>query len=726
MPIILEKKIVKSNEQTDLVWQAYQSSLSEFTVTADPLAPDEKTVRENLETEEKKPIEGWYHGIIRYVGLSNEAYYELERFTANVGEMADVFYYSLHSSLLVVLAKSVYDDDSIEYTGKATKMMSAEKIDNHYMLICEIILRITMIALDEDLIKKRKTVQPEEDDKVVMVLKKFVRQLKANTDITGKLFGKFKEGRQQVTAMVDYLDKLFDSKATEINTLIFSSQDSEAPKKSFKMVKHSLEQVQIKLRGYLLVYLDLISRELLNKPLVTSDENIGYNMVLAFYPLVINSLLKHVIPNVLEDEDEVFKETSTILFIPENIKIITMLTKIVNVINDPEKKKLKKHTINEIKKLLILDEQLNAIKDAVSQFIAFANLGGWIPIFLQVIRPEVLSKMIAKFQATCKEITNICFAYLNKNSSFSVGLAALPPFEWARLQTINTSIAKLTSKEMMERVYKSFNIQIEGLAKSEELLFRHNLLSEHQHLIDTKLTPPQRNRMISTQTPLLPPSLPLTHSATTRLPIGEEFVGHDPFRSSSYNQSFPGVGHQAPYNRPHAQLYDPSHSVNAGVHERGPDRLVDRRIAPRGSPSVSATGRASDIPYLPMPGADLSDGRGDALRIQVQPIATSGSYSHRSSGGSVGTVGGSGSAGSGSAGRTTSDSRRTVEMMEQQYPYQQGTSRSALGYLSPTTKLAPSSVLFPQNQPNLDNKSDTVQESPTPSPKQHKPCCTIL
>jgi hypothetical protein len=712
MAILLKKKIVRSNALTDLVWQAFKSAVSEFTVTSDAMAPDEKSVRDNLETEEKKDMEGFFHRLIRYAGISHEAYYELDRLNGNIGEMPDVFFKALQSELLKELASSVYDSSSMESINKATKLMSIENIDNHYMLICEIILRIVVIALDENLISKRKSMDIVEDDKVVMVLKKFVRQLKENVEITGKLFGKVHESKMRVTSMVAFLDKLIDSKATEINSLIYSIQDADAPKKNFKLVRESLEQIQIKLRGYLLVYLDLISRGILNEPLVTSNDSLSVGMVLSFYPQVIKFLLAEVKPNAMGEEDDTCKEVKEILFMPDNIKIITMFIKRAHEIRDPVKKKSYIHSINEVKKLLVLDEQLNAIKEAVSQFIGFANLGGWIPIFLKVIRPEVLSKMITKFAESCKETTVVCFAYLNTHSEFSIGLATLPSFEWGKLSLINRAIWKLTSPEMINRVYAQFNTQIEGLVKVEELLFKHGLLTGNQHLIATTLTPQQNRRMISPHNaPQLPSAPALSHSHSSKDPISEQHHVFLPHRASSFNQmTYPS------HHRSEALLYDASQTSVVGP--------IDRRNGPRSSPhSVTFAHTTQEVPHLPLAGSlfrDQSEGH-DALSIELQPVypavLSDRSGSHSKSSGSGAKVGRDSSDGSGGSGRSLADSKR-MEYLH--HPQHSSTSLA-------TSRLAPSSVLFPQNQPNLSRQPQIKQsESPENSPKGRKICCSII
>ncbi|MES2218416.1 MAG: hypothetical protein V4501_08385 [Pseudomonadota bacterium] len=487
--ITFAKKEVNSNDSTDIVWNAYQSAIKDSMVIAKAMAPDEKTVTTNLEVEEKKNIAGFYYSALRFTGLSHAASYSLDEQLVTVSQWADVFYKKLQSSLLKELTNAVYGDTELNKIGDTTSIMSVTTIDNHFMLICEIILRMVADALDEQLIKNRTRVLLGQDDSAVICLKRFVTNLKSDPEKIIKLFGKPPGSKTKISSMVRFLNVFFNRETSFINMLIFNARDVDAPKQSFELVSSALEIIQKNVRAYLLVYLDLLSQEVDKKSLLRNNDNLRSEIVLPFFGHAIEALLVQCNDGFLNEEDTDLMEIRKTVFLEDDIKILHMFTKKAQKLKDAQKKVSAIHSINEIKQLFILDEQLLAIRDAVREFVSFAELGNWIPIFFEVIHPEILSIAIGKFSKRCQAATLRYTGYLN-NSDFIAGLESLPPFEWSKLDAMNIVIRNLNSQEMKERICDNFNTQINGLIRVEQLLFSHKLLDSDQHII-SKLTAPQ-------------------------------------------------------------------------------------------------------------------------------------------------------------------------------------------------------------------------------------------
>ena len=482
--VSLGKKIIISNLQTDTVFQAYREAFDRYETTGEALAPDEKEVKANLQLEEKKEAVGYFAKFLRLTTLSNAATYQLEPLTLELDQWCNEFFRQLNSSVLQQLAVAIYGDDSPQCILECSHLNSAAEMDNHYIFICELIQRIVAVALAENLIKQRKHQTLEHDDTVVLMLKSFINNLMIDPLRTKTLFAV--EGGKKVSILSSFLnDELIDTGAAVINALIYNAQEVNAPSKNFGLLSDNLDRIQISLRGYLLVYMSSINKQLYprEQPLLLTNENLDPSRLLSIFPYIVDALSQQASTHETNENKEELVVYNGALIADNYISIIKMFNDSLVKITDTTKLDRMRYAVSQIEQLFIYDEQLGAIKEAVNEFVFFCKAGGWIPIMLSVIRPDILSKIIERFKLDCQHAVKDCFKTLNDSTNFGVGLLCLPRFEWSRLQTINLAINNLTSPAILARITEKFNEHINKMQIAERKLKQYRLMDNDQHII---------------------------------------------------------------------------------------------------------------------------------------------------------------------------------------------------------------------------------------------------
>jgi hypothetical protein len=488
MRVTIHKKKIISTDETALVLKCYKSALDNYPVTIDPLAPDEKLVKAGLEIEAKTNITGWFPSMLRVLQLSHSATYDLDESVTSIEDNANEYYKFMRSTLIEQLALAMYGSTGHKFTGLINTAMAIERIDNHYILIGELILRLVADALDENSIKKRGIAENGQDDKVVMVLREFLRLLTRPVAVVTQLLAK----GEQISSLVAYLKSgLMDDGCADINLFVKNAQEVNAPKKNLNLVSNKLEDAQKTLRGIILVSLDLIQRQLGAQPVIEKNETLNADGILAYYLIIVRALLKdpETFNEVAEVDRKKLVENTVGLYLGDNTDLVSLF------IRKSEKIKNKKvladllNNIMALKQLLILDEQLSTLKSAVSKFIAVTDFGNWIPIFMNVIRPDVLALAIDKFSEKCRAETKLQIHFLNEKTRWSIGLGTLPDFEWSSLNAINIQIYKLNSMEKLNSIFNKFNALISDLGDTEQQLINHDLISEGEHIVSATVVP---------------------------------------------------------------------------------------------------------------------------------------------------------------------------------------------------------------------------------------------
>jgi hypothetical protein len=483
--VTLGRKTIISNEKTDIVIQSYNEAMAGYQPSGEALAPDEKEVTENLKLEDKQELEGLYARILRITKLSNAAFYKLDERVLDLDQWCNEFYLQLNSSILHELAEAIFSDRSTKSLLECSTLNSSTEIDNHFVLICELIQRIVAVALAEDLIKKRKHQSLINDDNVVVLLKAFITNLMIDSNRTKILFGL--EGGKKVSILTVFLnDELIDVGAAAINSLIYNAQEINAPSKNFALLADNLARVQKSLRGYILVYLCSVNKELFprSESLLLTNENLDPNRLLSIYPPVINSLsLQASTLEAAENKGELVPFRSNLIADNYRSLISMFRDSVVKLKNNQERFTYLNYAISQIEQLLIYDEQLEAIMETVNEFSFFCKAGGWIPIMLSLIRPDILSGIIENFKISCALTVKDCFKALNESTNFGVGLICLPRFEWSRLQTINLAIYNLTSPAILQAITQKFTDHIRKMQNAELKLKKFGLMNNDVHII---------------------------------------------------------------------------------------------------------------------------------------------------------------------------------------------------------------------------------------------------
>jgi hypothetical protein len=558
MPAIrVDERIIDSNDYTDIVIAAYHEALkkSGFDLTAEATSLE---IKSKLTIAEKVLIPGLKSKLLRFANY-HEATFTLTGMELNLLEWPCELYASLKNKLIEELSSATLmqshpnglSDLTLrhQYITDTSKYFVNKKIDNHYILICEILCRIAIVALSSNFMEQ-KVLEEVHEDKYVVLLKNFIDQLFLNITDSAKLFtsqNMFASflSHSGVSTFATFLKTVMAEQwAQAINSMIYSQITNEQPKLMFDAASGCVKAIRTTLRGYMLVLLHEFSLKILKdvKPLITDPMNID--------PAVIDVNLESAMKVLVSKLDP---DVSTAMMVNKEENKITWLEQSYNAIVNVFKSAISKKSTKEQAGLLEILEQVKAhfdtdiqlmlINDAVGQFTYMCSLGGWIPILLGVIRPEELAKAIIVFIGKYKQLPKIGKV---SNQDIQLALLRLPNTEFIKLELAANKIGHLSDRHIMVTIRNRFSGHLGMLKEVQTKMVDYRLLSNDQPLISNTAAPLLTDEFLIEGPPgsslILTPTPPLRRLGSREREVeddkhSDELVQYDPAFGSHYQAS---------------------------------------------------------------------------------------------------------------------------------------------------------------------------------------------
>ena len=487
------KRVISVSDANNIVISAYNKALEQSGF--DFSNPDNVNIKNKLAIGSQVPNPGFTASLIRKTHLGYAASYTLPDVHVTMKEWSFALQDVLENKLIEELAisrlrhkgrENFSAEEKHYYILETTNQIASVQIDNHYILIYELLKRIAGVALSDDFMKN-KVLDEIHEDKYVLLLRNFINQLMINREnaailFSGKdnIFAWF--NKSPISSYANFLkEEVVARWGQAINSMIFNHMAYERPKNTFDVASTLIKGMQVTMRGHLLVYLHELSKLVLKQSLLDNAKNIDAQVVDKIFVSAIDLLISRLTTSTSNQIVLISRDDKKIDATEQGFRIV------MEVFNNELAKKSSElqlqygPLITQLRTYFELDMQLLLIDESLGQFSYVSELGGWIPIMLDLISPDKLAVIMEKFIKNAMEHSKA--PPLETSPDFQLGLLGLPSKEWVALQRAVVAIRNLSNQFMIDEIRDRFNAHFARLNIVQTKLIEYNLLSPDDRLI---------------------------------------------------------------------------------------------------------------------------------------------------------------------------------------------------------------------------------------------------